>query len=144
MNATNETGLTVSGAIHFTRRGRGGRKELGTGPAPAPLPVGRVPRVARLMALALRFEGLIRDGVAADYADLARLGHVTRARLTQVMNLTLLAPDIQEALLFLPPVVRGRDPIVLRDLQPLAAVPSWREQRKRWVAVVRAATGAPG
>ena len=100
-----------------------------------PLAAGRVPRVARLMALALRFEGLIRDGVVADYAALARLGHVTRARLTQVMNLTLLAPDLQEALLFLPPVVTGRDPLVLRDLQPIATTTDWKKQRKIWAAL---------
>ncbi len=74
-----------------------------------------MPRVARLMALALRFEQLIREGVVADYAELARLGHVTRARVTQIMNLLHLAPDIQEqVLLFLSAVERGRDPLVLR------------------------------
>ena len=130
-------GLTVSAPVHFTRRGRGGRKELRAGPAPARPAPGRVPRVARLMALALRFEGLIRDGAVTDYAHLARLGHVTRARLTQIMNLTLLAPDIQEALLFLPSVTRGRDPVVLRDLQPLAATVAWRDQREQWETIMR-------
>jgi hypothetical protein len=95
------------------------------------------------MALALKFEGLVRDGVVADYAELARLGRVTRARVTQVMNLTLLAPDIQGALLFLPPVQEGRDPLVLRDLQPLAAVSDWRKQRKMWAALIAALPGAP-
>ena len=37
-------------------------------------------------------------GVAVKIADLARLGHVTRARITQIMNLLMLAPDIQEAI----------------------------------------------
>jgi len=74
-------------------------------------PVGRVPRVARLLALARRFELLIETGVAADYADLARLGQVTRARVNQVMNLLVLAPDIQEAILFLPSVTSGKDPV---------------------------------
>ena len=64
--------------------------------------VGRLPRIARLMALAIKFEGMIQAGVAADYADLARLGGVTRARMTQIMNLLNLAPDIQEQILFLP------------------------------------------
>ena len=138
MTTTNEvTGLTVSGAFHFARRGRGGRKNLRDGPALTVAP-GRVPRVARLMALALRFEGLIRDGVVADYAELARLGHVTRARMSQIMNLTLLAPDIQEALLFLPPVVTGRDRIILRSLQPIAMTLDWRKQRKMWTALVSA------
>jgi hypothetical protein len=46
-----------------------------------------IPRIARLMALAIRFEGLVRKGTIRDYADLARRGHVTRARMTQIMKL---------------------------------------------------------
>jgi hypothetical protein len=84
------------------------------------------------MALAIRFEQLLREGVVADYAALARLGHVSRARVTQIMNLLCLAPDLQEALLFLPRTERGRDPIILRNLQPIAAVLDWREQRRLW------------
>jgi hypothetical protein len=129
-------GLTVSGTIHFDRRGRGGRKELRAGPASSVAP-GRVPRVARLMALALRFEGLIREGVVADYSELARLGHVTRARISQVMSLLNLAPDLQEQVLFLPPVEHGRDPIVLRDLLPIATAPDWRKQRRVWADLQR-------
>jgi hypothetical protein len=144
MNTTTESGgLTVSGMIHFDRRGKGGRKELRAGPAPAAAP-GRVPRVARLMALAIRFDRLIREGVVADFTELARLGHVTRARVSQVMSLLHLAPDIQEQLLFLPRVERGRDPIILRDLLPIAAVPDWKAQRTRWAAVVAARPNAGG
>jgi hypothetical protein len=84
------------------------------------------------MALAIRFEQLLRQGVVADYAALAHLGHVSRARVTQIMNLLCLAPDLQEALLFLPRIERGRDPIILRDLQPIAAVLDWRAQRRLW------------
>lgn len=134
MSTPNGT-LAVEGTIHF-RRGRGGRKELHAGPAAAGLEPGRVPRVSRLMALALRFDGLIRDGVVSDYAGLARLGHVTRARMTQVMALLNLAADIQEAILFLPSVERGRDPLVLRDLLPVAAVADWKMQRKMWAQLL--------
>ena len=63
---------------------------------------GCIPRIARLMALAIRFEGLLRDETIRDYAELARLGRVTRARMTQIMKLLDLAPDIQEQILFLP------------------------------------------
>ena len=76
---------------------------------------GRVPRVSRLMALAIRFEQMIRDGVVADQAELARLGHVSRERLTQIMNLLSLASDIQETLLFLPETTKGRDPVTERE-----------------------------
>ena len=124
--------LTVEGTVHIGRRGRGGRKELRAGDAPALPPPGRVPRVARLMALALKLDGLVRAGVVRDYAELARLGRVTRARVTQVLNLTLLAPDIQETLLFLPPVAAGREPLALRELQPIARLRDWRRQRRAW------------
>ena len=108
-----------------------------------PLPVGRVPRVSRLMALALRFQGLLQQGLIADYATLARLGHVSRARITQIMNLAVLAPDIQETLLFLPRTERGRDPIHLRHLQPLTRIADWGEQRKRWQALLSNREPAP-
>jgi len=85
--------------------------------------------------LALRFDGLVRAGLIADYATLAELGHVSRARISQIMNLLVLAPDIQEALLFLPRTERGRDPIHLRQLQPLAAVLDWGQQRNLWRAL---------
>jgi hypothetical protein len=126
------TPLTIQCSFHVDRQAKG-RKELQPTPAPArPAAAGRVPRVARLMALALRFEGLIREGAVKDYAELARLGHVTRARVSQVMNLLNLAPDIQEALLFLPLTQRGRDPVILADLQPIACTPDWRKQRRLW------------
>lgn len=59
----------------------------------------RIPRITRLIALAIKFQDMVDSGEVRDYADLARLGYVTRARLTQIMNLLLLAPDIQSALL---------------------------------------------
>jgi hypothetical protein len=68
------------------------------------------------MALAIRMEKLVRSGEVTDYADLARLGHVTRARVTQIMNLLSLAPDIQEEILFLPKAVHGCAPLRERHL----------------------------
>src|SRR5215211_7835889 len=103
--------IKVRTQVHFANEQKG-RKSLQQGPAPAKLPPGRIPRVTRLLALAHRFDGLIREGVVGDYAELARLGHVSRARISQIMNLLLLAPDVQEAVLFLPRVERGRDPVV--------------------------------
>lgn len=131
------TKFTIECHVHFGRRGRGCRKELRTGqepPAPTCEP-GRLPRVARLMALAIRFDQLIRDGVVADYAELAQLGHVTRARISQIMNLLNLAPDLQEQILFLPHTAHGRDPIHLAQLQPIASTPDWSKQRRRWRAL---------
>jgi hypothetical protein len=84
------------------------------------------------MALAIRFDQLIKSGQITDQADLARLGHVTRARVTQIMNLLNLAPDIQEEILFLPRTLQGRDPIRERHLRPIAAVLDWGKQRRMW------------
>jgi hypothetical protein len=84
------------------------------------------------MALALRLERLLKDGEVGDYADLARLGHVTRARVTQIMNLLNLAPDIQDELLFLPRTLKGRDPIRERDVRPICAASDWAVQRRMW------------
>ena len=97
---------------------------------------GNVPRISRLMALAIRFDGLVRRGEVRDYADLARLGYVTRARITQIMNLLNLAPDIQEALLFLPHTLMGRDPIREKDVRPITRVPHWSRQRAMWAQLV--------
>ena len=119
--------------VHFqaTRRGKK-RAVVGEKQAGPAFPSGNLPRVTRLMALAIRFDQLIRDGEVRDLADIARLGHVTRARVTQIMNLLHLAPDIQEALLSLPRVERGKDPITERDLRPITAIADWRKQRRVW------------
>jgi len=93
---------------------------------------GNIPRVAKLLALAIRYENLVKRGDIQDYADIARLGYVTRARITQIMNLLNLAPDIQEDILFLPNTLKGRDPILEKDLRPVAAVPHWNRQRRMW------------
>jgi hypothetical protein len=127
------TSCVLDASVQMRQRQRGRRHlEAGAVPPPLELPPGRVPRVARLMALAIKLDGLVRQGVVRDYAALARLGHVSRARITQIMNLLLLAPDIQEQLLFLPDTLRGRDPIHLRQLQPLALLLDWNAQRPRW------------
>jgi hypothetical protein len=120
--------ITIERKVHFGH-GRRARKELREGEAKATT-TGRVPRVSRIMALAIRFEGMIRDGVVKDQAELARLGHVSRARLTQIMDLLLLAPDIQEAVLFLPAVSCGGQPITEQQLRQIAAVPNWHKQRQ--------------
>ncbi len=123
--------FTIECRVHFNNRGRGSRKGPPSDRAASTEP-GRVPRVSRLMALAMQFDELIRSGQVTGYAELARLGHVSRARLSQVASLLGLAPDLQEEILFLPRTLRGRDPIQLRHLLPIAAIPDWRKQRSRW------------
>ena len=124
--------LTITAPVNFAREAKG-RRRLDAGPPkmPACAP-GRVPRIARLMALALRYEEQVRTGVLPSYTALAELGHVTRARVSQIMALVNLAPDVQEALLYLPRTEQGRDPIHLAMLQPIAAAIEWKKQRRMW------------
>ncbi len=115
----------VTYAVNFStgRKGRGENKTISSDRQPQTgIPL---PRIARLMALAIRFEGLLREEAIQDYAELARLGRVTRSRMTQIMKLLDLAPDIQEQLLFLPPLEGLNE----RNLRPLVSRIDWDEQR---------------
>ena len=93
---------------------------------------GRVPRVARMLALAHKIDARIRSGEFRNLADAARAIDVTRARMTQLMNLLLLAPEIQEAILALPPTLAGRDSITERTLRDVVIECSWEDQRRLW------------
>jgi hypothetical protein len=127
----NET-LTIQCRFHVDTRAKG-RKQLRPGEAPRPAcEPGRVPRVTKLLALAYRLEAMLREGVVRSSAELAQLGQVTPARVSQVMALLGLAPDIQEAILFLPRTVRGHDPLQMYDLLPLTTFPDWKVQRRLW------------
>ncbi len=117
------TQATVSYTVDFARSPRA-RTAL-EGP-------GRVLRVARLLALAHQLESKIRSGEYADLADAARKLGLTRARVTQIVNLLLLAPTIQEAILTWPVVTTGRDPVSERTLRPLAMEPWWNRQIESW------------
>ena len=128
--------ITVTKQIHFARKMR--RRVAMPGPAPEPVaPAGRIPRVSKLMALAIRFDQLLFDGKVADQSELARLAHVTQPRMTQIMNLLHLAPDIQEELLHLPPVGVGDDAVTERDLRPITRQRNWMCQRAAWKKMKR-------
>jgi hypothetical protein len=115
------------------QRGAKGSKQMVHSPAlSAPAPLGRLPRIAKLLALAHKFDDLLRQEIVGDYASLAHLGQVSRARITQIVNLLYLAPDIQEEILFLPRKGRGGDPIPLHRLQPIARTLDWQQQRVLW------------
>ena len=91
-----------------------------------------IPRIARLLALAIRFDGLLRDQTIRDYAELARLGRVTRARMTQIMKLLDLAPDIQEQILFLPDCSGLNE----RNLRPIVRRIDWNGQRRMFQKIL--------
>jgi hypothetical protein len=125
----NMNGLTIKRTFHIRRQEKG-QKQIRHGTAPH-RPDSRVPRISRLMALAIKFDCMLKTGELADMAQIAARGQVTRARMTQIMNLNLLAPDIQERLLCLPQTDKGRDEITIRTLQKIALEPDWRRQRDK-------------
>jgi hypothetical protein len=128
--------ITLRTTFHM-HAGRSGRKHLERGEAyTSNVYPGRIPLVSKLMALAIRFEGLVCEKLVKNQADLARLGYVSRARVTQIMNLLQLAPDIQEVIFFLPLVVSGRDPIILGHLHLICVTLDWRQQRELWNALL--------
>jgi hypothetical protein len=82
------------------------------------------------MALAILFDDLIRRGDVKSYAELARIGHVSRSRISQIMDLLNLAPAIQEAILDLPPLAAGGDPVSERALRSVVDAADWAEQER--------------
>lgn len=127
-----QNGATLTFAVHF-ESGRTRHRSIARGAAaPDPAPRGQVPRLTRVLALAHHFAELIRSGVVADYADLARLTGFTRARITQMMDLTLLAPDIQEQILTWPRVKGERSAPSEKRVRKIAGIVAWGEQEQAW------------
>ena len=93
---------------------------------------GRLPRITQVIALAIHLEEMIRRGEAKDYADIARLSCLCRERISQMVRLNYLAPDIQMELLYLPPTPTGRYPISETAVRKIASLLSWADQRQEW------------
>lgn len=118
------SGKVVVGQLHRVRRGR--RKAFVSEARQGP--VARPARVAVQLALAHQIRKAIDSGEVADQATAARQLGLTRARLTQLLGLTLLAPDIQERVLGLESM-DGTEPLSERALRPVSWKTSWAEQR---------------
>lgn len=114
-------------------------------PVAKPKPRGKVPRISRLMGLAIRFDQMIRSGEFTDTVDLARHHRVSQPRMSQIMSLNLLAPDIQEDLLYLPPETERRPFFHEKRLRPITGLLDWSDQRVCWqrMLVQYAAAGGP-
>jgi hypothetical protein len=97
--------------------------------------IGRLPRITQVLALAIHLEDMIRRGEAKDYSDLSRLSCLCRERISQIVRLNYLAPDIQVELLYLPPTNSGRYPISETALRKIANLLSWVDQRREWTAI---------
>ena len=125
--------LTVNRSFHVQTR-RNGSKSLADGKAPSKAQ-GRIQRITRLLALAHRCRDLVRDGVIINQSELAHYGQISTTRMSQIMWLDNLAPDIQDAILALPRTVQGRDEILEQDVRPIAKTLDWNQQRKMWAAL---------
>jgi hypothetical protein len=128
--------VTLSMPIHLATPSRS--TVVREGPKPE-RPTGRIARLSRILALAHHFQNLLDTGVVRTQMDLAEFTKLTTARITQIMNLLVLAPDIQEEILFLPSITKGSAPVTERDLRPLLKTLVWSEQRAKW-AELRAAS----
>jgi|ERR1051326_1271314 hypothetical protein len=105
-------------------------------------PVGpALPRITPLMALAIKIGGLLEQYPDLDALELARRTHVSRSRITQILNLLCLAPDIQEQLLWLPPLAKGHEVISEKSLRRLAAEYDWVRQRERFTPLLARRSG---
>lgn len=100
--------------------------------AEKPRPKGKIPRVSRLMALAIHFDEMLRSGEAKDSTELAVLYDITQPRMSQISSLALLAPEIQEALLNLPRETTGRSQIHEKCLRPICAQVDFDRQQEMW------------
>jgi hypothetical protein len=76
----------------------------------------------------------VREGKVTCHKTLAAVGHISKPRMSQIMNLTNLAPEIQETLLFLPKTLAGQDPITERQMRPIVQAVDWDSQRKLFSA----------
>jgi len=84
-----------------------------------------------MLALAHHFDRLIAQGVVKDYAEIARLTQLSRARVTQIMTLKFLAPAIQEEIAWLPNS-RKKDGLLEKDVRRIALMPEWEQQQNHW------------
>ena len=132
---TNDDGSrTIHRRVWFERKGIA--KKLTTALPSEKTQEQRPLRLTKLMALVIRYQQLIDEGHVANRAELGQLAEVSRARLTQIMNLLLLAPDIQEEILFLPLTDKAQEPISDRDMRPVVAELDWEKQRLLWKRIL--------
>lgn len=109
-----------------------GRKRVGVPKPKMPGAPAKLPHITKLMALAIRLEHLLATGQVKDQAEIARVAGITRARVTQIINLANLAPDIQQAILDLEPTTDPVPRFREREVRTIAIMPSWEKQRVLW------------
>lgn len=114
-------------------------RTLAQGEAAWQEPVRRPAVVAVQLALAITWDRALARGELVSRQAIAQSTGLTRARITQLMDLTLLAPDIQEAVLFLE-AVNGSEPLGEHTLRKVLRAGCWASQREVWRGLVRRGT----
>jgi hypothetical protein len=101
----------------------------------------RYPRIVQVVALAIHFQDMLERGEVRNHADLARLGCISRERMSQIMMLAWLAPDIQQEVLSLPKTPGGRFPVSETRLRSIAQIYAWDDQRTGWNEIIASPEG---
>lgn len=127
--------IEIKNQYDFTIAPQGRKRITSKRPRRQPAPP-QVPHISKLMALAIRLDELLETGQLKDQAEIARTADITRARVTQILNLAGLAPDIQQALLDLPPTTDTKPKFRERELRQIAIEPNWSKQRTTWKRLV--------
>lgn len=137
--------ITITRKLAFSRHSNRAVAAVARPSQHSPLPPRpRVPRIARLMALAIDLDARLRRREFLSQQSLSTALRISQPRLTQILNLNHLAPDIQEALLHLAPAARGRDLIHERRLRRIASELDWDRQRPMWKRLVGSVMGSLG
>jgi len=102
---------------------------------PKPPKVARTPRVVELLRKAMEWQSLMESGQIASQADIARQEGITRARVTQVMGMLRLVPEIQQTILAIPATVR-RQNITERALRPIMQIEDQGQQAAMFDALM--------
>lgn len=132
--------ITMEYKVEFTKKPRNGRVKKGGGECDSDPSDPSVHKISRLMALAIKMDRLVREECYT-YSDLAKMGKVSRSRISQIMSLLNLAPDIQEEMLFLNPKDARRAHVAAPRMRKIAGKIDWERQRGIWAKVARAGAG---
>jgi hypothetical protein len=89
----------------------------------------QTPKVVELLRTAQEWRRQLDAGDVTNQAEIARREGITRARVTQVMSLLRLVPEIQELVLSMPDLAR-RPTVTERSLRPIAQLHGLTEQRE--------------
>lgn len=134
---------TISIDVHL-KPGKCGHRKIRKGKRPSHSKPTRIPRISRLMALAIKYEQLTTNGAINNQDALAQLAGVDRSQISRILRLRLLSPCIQEQLLSLPDAEEGNDSIPWKDIRPITRIHSWDEQWKQFESLLPSNSGQSG